>query len=227
MGDYLIDLKGIEKTYTTGNGPLTVLKHIDLAVCPGEFMAVMGPSGSGKSTLLHIMGCLEKPTSGIYRFDGKYVFNAGDNELSAVRSRLVGFVFQTFNLIPFLSLLENVELPFLYSDMDADETRQRALSAISKVGLLKRVSHRPSELSGGEMQRTAIARAIAVKPKLVLADEPTGNLDSQTGEGILGIFKELHAEGATIVMVTHDHQVASHAQRTIKIQDGKIGGSIH
>jgi putative ABC transport system ATP-binding protein len=227
MGDYLIDLQGIEKAYASGNGPLPILKRIDLAIRPGEFVAVMGPSGSGKSTLLHIMGCLDKPTSGIYRFDGKDVLNAGDKELSALRSSSVGFVFQTFNLIPFLSLLENVELPFLYSDMDVDETRQRALSAIEKVGLSGRITHRPSELSGGEMQRTAIARAIAVRPKLILADEPTGNLDSHTGEGILALFKKLHAEGATIVMVTHDHQVASFAQRTYQIHDGRIGDLFH
>jgi putative ABC transport system ATP-binding protein len=227
MSDYLIDLQGIEKEYVSGSRQLPVLKHIDLNIRPGEFVAVMGPSGSGKSTLLHIIGCLEKPSAGTYRFDGMDILNAGDQELSALRSHSLGFVFQTFNLIPFLSLLENVELPFLYSDMDADETRQRALSAIEKVGLSERVGHRPCELSGGEMQRTAIARAVAVQPKLILADEPTGNLDSHTGKGILSLFKQLNAEGAAIIMVTHDHQVASYAQKRMQIRDGTIGDSFH
>ena len=223
MGSYLIELNGVEKEYFIGGQRLQILKNINLCIKQGEFVSVMGPSGSGKSTLLHIIGCLEKPTSGNYLFEGMNVLDAGDAELSKLRSSSLGFVFQTFNLIPFLTLLENVELPFLYlSNIDINDARQRALLAVRKVGLSDRLMHRPSELSGGEMQRTAIARAIAVNPKLILADEPTGNLDSHTGKDILQFFKELHSDGATIIMVTHDHQVASCAQKIVVIADGKI-----
>jgi putative ABC transport system ATP-binding protein len=222
MSDSLIVLNGIEKKYTIGDRQLHVLKNINLRVSCGEFVSVMGPSGSGKTTLLYLVGCLEKPTSGNYRFDGMDVLEASDGELSKLRSTSLGFVFQTFNLIPYLSLLENVELPFLYLNIDYHEARRRSVWAVKKVGLFDRRSHRPSELSGGEMQRAAIARAIAANPKLVLADEPTGNLDSRTGREILAIFRELHAEGTTIIMVTHDETVASSAQKIIMIQDGKI-----
>jgi len=224
MSLYLIELNEIDKEYNIGEKKLHVLKRVTLRIKSGEFVCITGPSGSGKSTLLHIIGCLEKPTAGGYLLDGINVLNAGDDELSRLRSNSLGFVFQTFNLISFLTLLENVELPFLYSNSNIDKkhARQKALSAIKRVGLSDRVTHRPLQLSGGEMQRTAIARAIAINPKLILADEPTGNLDSQTGENILDILKKLHADGTTIMMVTHDMQVASAAQKTIQIQDGRI-----
>ncbi len=224
MSLYLIELNEIDKEYNIGEKKLHVLKRVTLSIKSGEFVCITGPSGSGKSTLLHIIGCLEKPTAGGYLLDGINVLNAGDDELSRLRSNSLGFVFQTFNLISFLTLLENVELPFLYSNSNIDKkhARQKALSAIKRVGLSDRVTHRPLQLSGGEMQRTAIARAIAINPKLILADEPTGNLDSQTGENILDILKKLHADGTTIMMVTHDMQVASAAQKTIQIQDGRI-----
>ncbi len=220
----LIELNEIDKEYRIGENKLHVLRRVTLHIKSGEFVCVTGPSGSGKSTLLHIIGCLDRPTAGDYLLDGVNVLNAGDESLSRLRSNSLGFVFQTFNLISFLTLLENVELPFLYSDSNIDKkhARQKALSAIKRVGLSDRITHRPFQLSGGEMQRTAIARAIAINPKLILADEPTGNLDSKTGKNILDILKKLHADGTTIMMVTHDMQVASAAQKTIQIQDGSI-----
>ena len=220
----LIELNEIDKEYRIGENKLHVLRRVTLHIKSGEFVCVTGPSGSGKSTLLHIIGCLDRPTAGDYLLDGVNVLNAGDESLSRLRSNSLGFVFQTFNLISFLTLLENVELPFLYSDSNIDKkhARQKALSAIKRVGLSDRITHRPFQLSGGEMQRTAIARAIAINPKLILADEPTGNLDSKTGKNILDILKKLHADGTTIMMVTHDMQVASAAQKTIQIQGGSI-----
>ena len=222
MSLHLIELNKIDKEYHIGEKKLHVLKQVTLYIKSGEFVCVTGPSGSGKSTLLHIIGCLERPTAGGYLLDGINVLNADDEALSKLRSNSLGFVFQTFNLISFLTLLENVELPFLYSNIDKKYARQKALSAIKRVGLSDRITHRPSALSGGEMQRTAIARAIAINPKLILADEPTGNLDSQTGKDILDIFKKLHADGTTIMLVTHDMQVASAAEKTIQIQDGRV-----
>jgi putative ABC transport system ATP-binding protein len=182
----------------------------------------MGPSGSGKSTLLYILGCLDRPTSGTYLLEGRDVSQASDKELSRLRANQIGFVFQTFNLLPHLSLVENVALPFLYSALDDQTAKERVMSAIQRVGLADRLTHRPTELSGGEMQRVAIARALAIEPNLILADEPTGNLDSKTSLEILALFQRLNESGSTIVMVTHDREVASYAQRVLLLKDGKF-----
>ncbi len=225
MKPFLVELTGIAKEYPVGNKKLRVLKNIRLSVEAHEFLCITGPSGSGKSTLLNIIGCLEQPSKGNYTFDGMNVLGIDDTQLSRLRARSFGFVFQTFNLVPSLNLVENVELPFLYSREDSRCAREKALKAIEEVGLSDRRGHRPAELSGGEMQRTAIARAIAVNPKLMLADEPTGNLDSLTGRKILEIFQYLNRHGTTIIMVTHDQQVARFARRTLYIQDGEIADS--
>ncbi len=218
----IIEAKGLFKQYTVGRSFVDALKGIDFCVDAGEFVAVMGPSGSGKSTLLYILGCLELPTSGAYRFSGMDMLSASDTALSHLRAHRIGFVFQTFNLVNALSVYENVELPFYYSNRPKNERHRRVTEAIRRVGLTPRIRHRPSELSGGEMQRAAIARALAVGPGLILADEPTGNLDSQTGKEILRLFSEMHEEGAAIVMVTHDRDVARYARRTVFFKDGNI-----
>lgn len=220
MTSFLIDAKKIVKQYPLKSEMVTVLKGVDLQVRHGEFIAVMGPSGSGKSTLMHILGCLDRPTSGTYYLDGNDVSLLSDEKLSGVRAGYIGFVFQTFNLVPALSVLENVELPFLYSQGDGAAAKERCLAALKQVGLSDRLDHRPSELSGGEMQRTAIARAIAVNPKLILADEPTGNLDSKNGKDILGLFHDLNRAGTAIVMITHDAAVAGQAQKQYLLSDG-------
>ncbi len=222
MIPFLINASGIGKKFDIGSTALTVLGEIDLTVKTGEFVAIMGPSGSGKSTLLHILGCLDRPSSGRYYFSGQDVLHASDRQLSRIRSETIGFVFQTFNLIPSLNVYENVELPFLYQSMQAKRVKQKVTEAIDLVGLKPRVMHKPSELSGGEMQRVAIARAISIQPKLILADEPTGNLDTETGNDIMELFKDLHNLGATVVMVTHNQTVADFAQRTIQLVDGRI-----
>ncbi len=226
LGPSLIEAKGITKEFRKGESVVHALRGIDMRLAESEFLAVMGPSGSGKSTLLHILGCLERPTSGDYMLGGLNVLEASDEELSHIRASRIGFVFQTFNLVPHLDVYENVELPFLYSSSDDQEIKQRVLEAIKRVGLNERLKHRPAELSGGEMQRTAIARAIAIKPAIILADEPTGNLDSNTGLEILTLFQKLHEDGATIAMITHDRTVASFAQKTTLFKDGKCVDTI-
>ncbi len=226
LGPSLIEAKGITKEFRKGESVVHALRGIDMRLAESEFLAVMGPSGSGKSTLLHILGCLERPTSGDYMLGGLNVLEASDEELSHIRASRIGFVFQTFNLVPHLDVYENVELPFLYSSFDDQEIKQRVLEAIKRVGLNERLKHRPAELSGGEMQRTAIARAIAIKPAIILADEPTGNLDSNTGLEILTLFQKLHEDGATIAMITHDRTVASFAQKTSLFKDGKCVDTI-
>jgi putative ABC transport system ATP-binding protein len=218
----IIDASGIFKTYRKQNISIPVLRNVDLCLEPGAFLGVMGVSGSGKSTLLNILGCLDRPTSGSYRLDGMDVLDASDDRLSHLRSRYIGFVFQTFNLIPTLTVAENVELPFLYQPANSDTVRDRVQTAVDQVGLAQRRDHRPTELSGGEMQRAAIARALAMDPKLILADEPTGNLDSQSSRDIMGIFKRLHGQGRTIIMVTHNPQIASMAESRITLNDGQI-----
>ena len=219
---YLVEISKISKEYHIGATKLKVLNDIDFCLNKGEFVAFMGASGSGKSTLLHILGCLERPTSGAYYLNGRDVINTSDKDLSYIRANSIGIIFQTFNLLPHLNIYENVELPFLYRSFDDSEIAEKVIQSIEQVGLKNRLRHKPTELSGGEMQRVAIARAICMNPFLILADEPTGNLDSQTGLEILSIFKRLHNDGATIIMVTHDHQVASFAQKTITLKDGKF-----
>ncbi len=216
----MIKLQQITKTYTLGKRELQVLKGIDLSVEKGELVAIMGPSGSGKTTLLNIVGCLDRPTTGSYHLDGKEVSSLSSGELAAIRARKVGFIFQTFNLLPRLSALANVELGLKYAGTD---DRDLALEALRRVGLADRANHRPTELSGGEQQRVAIARALVKRPPVVLADEPTGNLDSKSGEEILALLTELHREqGITLVMITHDPDVARRCQRIIRLRDGLV-----
>jgi putative ABC transport system ATP-binding protein len=216
----MIKLERITKTYTLGKRELQVLKGIDLCVEQGELVAIMGPSGSGKTTLLNIIGCLDRPTSGSYHLDGKEVSSLSSTELAAIRAKKIGFVFQTFNLLPRLSALANVELGLKYAGID---DRDLALEALRRVGLADRANHRPTELSGGEQQRVAIARALAKRPPVILADEPTGNLDSKSGEEVLSLLTELHKEqGITLVMITHDPDVARRCQRIIRLKDGLV-----
>lgn len=219
-------LSHIHKHYTMGSHRLEVLKDVSLAIEPGEFLAIMGPSGSGKSTLLHILGCLERPSAGEVRFQNLLISTLDDPALSRLRNRKIGFVFQAFHLIPRLSVLGNVEVPLLYSRLSVKEARQRALSAIESVGLGERLQHGPSELSGGERQRVAIARALVNDPILILADEPTGNLDARTGREVMEIFLRLNADGKTIVVVTHNHEVAAFTRRRVVLEDGRISASV-
>jgi len=218
----LIQLAGVTKTYDAGELAVAALSGIDLAIEKGQMAAIIGPSGSGKSTLMHIMGCLDAPSSGSYHLDGEDVSSLSSFQLAGVRNRKIGFVFQTFNLLPKASLLRNVELPLLYAGVGGAERRQRAAHALGRVGLGERARHRPSELSGGQRQRAAIARALVMEPSLILADEPTGNLDSKTGLEILSIFDAMHARGETIVIVTHDPRIAERCERVVRIVDGRI-----
>ncbi|OHB64577.1 MAG: macrolide ABC transporter ATP-binding protein [Planctomycetes bacterium RBG_13_50_24] len=219
---HLITAAGICKEFHVGSSTLKILENIDLSLHRGEFIAIMGPSGSGKTTLLYILGCLERPSSGSYLLNGVNIIDASDDELSHLRANNIGFIFQTFNLLPGLNVYENIEAPFLYRSIDDSRIKGRIMDSIAQVGLLERIRHKPSELSGGEMQRVAIARAICADPLLVLADEPTGNLDSHTGMEILKIFKVLHANGSTIILITHNREVASVADRIVYLRDGKL-----
>jgi putative ABC transport system ATP-binding protein len=218
----LIRLSGVTKTYDAGELAVQALRGVDLRVERGQMAAIIGPSGSGKSTLMHIVGCLDAPTSGTYVLDGQDVSDLSSFQLAGIRNRKIGFVFQTFNLLPKASLLRNVELPLLYAGYSGGDRRERAMAALARVGLAERQKHRPSELSGGQRQRAAIARAIVMDPSLILADEPTGNLDSKTGSEILQIFHEMHGRGETIVIVTHDPRIAEQCQRIVRIVDGQI-----
>lgn len=221
MGEsVLISLRDIKKSYILPKVTIEVLKGIDMEVTEKEFVAIMGPSGSGKSTLLHIIGCLDRPTSGIYLFLNVDVNQKTDNELAEIRNRKLGFVFQTFNLLPRFPVWKNVELPLLYSGVSADERKQRAMEILEKVNLSHRPEHYPNELSGGEQQRVAIARALINNPAIILADEPTGNLDSHSGKEIIEIFKGLNREGVTILLVTHEKGIAEEAGRVITLKDG-------
>src|SRR5512143_1684220 len=218
----LIRMEGVTKTYDAGELAVQALRGIDLAIEKGQMVAIIGPSGSGKSTLMHILGCLDAPSSGSYRLDGRDVSELSGFQLAAIRNQKIGFVFQTFNLLPKASLLRNVELPLLYAGIGGAERKEIAREALKKVGLLERAKHRPSELSGGQRQRAAIARAIVNGPSLILADEPTGNLDTKTGLEILEIFDEMHDRGETIVIVTHDPRIAERCERVVQIVDGLI-----
>ena len=223
---FVIVGRDLRKTYTLGGGlQVHALRGLDLDVRRGEYAAIMGPSGSGKSTLLQILGCLDLPTSGSYRLAGEEVAALDEDELSTIRNRRIGFVFQAYNLLGRATALDNVALPLLYRGLNLRDRRERALGALERVGLSDRVHHRPNELSGGQKQRVAIARALATDPDILLADEPTGNLDSRTGEEILGLFDDLHGEGRTILMVTHEQEVAEHCERIIRIRDGVVEAS--
>ena len=223
----LIELKNICKSYPLEGLNLKILKGINLQIESGEFVAIMGPSGSGKSTLMNILGCLDKPTSGHYQLDGKNVEKLSPDELAEIRNQKIGFVFQGFNLLSRTTALENVELPMVYAQVPAEERRERAVKALKQVGLDKRMYHQPNQLSGGQQQRVAIARAIVGRPGLILADEPTGNLDSKNGGEVLQILDELHRDGATIIMVTHSQRDASQADYIINLFDGRIVESLN
>jgi putative ABC transport system ATP-binding protein len=218
----MIELVNITKTYHMGSIDITVLTDISLNVQRGEFIAVMGPSGSGKSTLMNILGCLDRPTSGVYYFETREISTLTNDELALVRNTKIGFVFQTFNLLPRFSALKNVEVPLIYGGVPARQRRERAAPLLEKVGLGPRMQHKPTELSGGQQQRVAIARALVNNPPLLLADEPTGNLDSSSGEEILKILTELNRQGVTIIIVTHDSDVAAQCKRIINLKDGRI-----
>jgi putative ABC transport system ATP-binding protein len=221
-GAPVLHLRDVVKTYTMGDEQIHALSGVSVDIHRNEYVAVMGPSGSGKSTLMNIVGCLDVPTSGTYSLDGAMVANKSETELADIRNRMIGFVFQTFNLIPRANILHNVELPLIYGGMSKSERRERAVDALRKVGLEDRMLHRPNELSGGQRQRVAIARALVFNPSIVLADEPTGNLDTHTGEEIMDILDAMHANGQTIILVTHEDNIAAHAQRTIRLRDGQI-----
>ncbi|PLS39144.1 macrolide ABC transporter ATP-binding protein [Carnobacterium maltaromaticum] len=218
----MIDLKDIVKIYRTGGEELVALKEISLHIAEGEFTSIMGPSGSGKSTMMNILGLLDRFDSGTYILNGQNVTGLSDNESAHVRNKEIGFVFQSFNLMPRMTISENVELPMVYAGIPAKERKERALKALDRVGLSDRVKHRPNEISGGQKQRVAIARAIVNTPAVLMADEPTGNLDSKTILEIMRIFQELNAEGTTIVMVTHEPEVAAYTKRIVSFRDGEI-----
>ncbi|NLS89045.1 ABC transporter ATP-binding protein [Bacillus subtilis] len=218
----MLTLNNISKSYKLGKEEVPILKHINLTVQAGEFLAIMGPSGSGKSTLMNIIGCLDRPTSGTYTLDQIDILKGKDGALAEIRNESIGFVFQTFHLLPRLTALQNVELPMIYNKVKKKERRQRAYEALEKVGLKDRVSYKPPKLSGGQKQRVAIARALVNQPRFILADEPTGALDTKSSEQILSLFSELHREGKTIIMITHDPDVAKKADRTIFIRDGEL-----
>jgi putative ABC transport system ATP-binding protein len=218
----MIELSAITKSYRMGELELNILNGISLQVNRGELIAIMGPSGSGKSTLMNIIGCLDRPTSGAYRFENREIGAMTDDELAEVRNAKLGFVFQTFNLLPRFSAVKNVEVPLIYSGVSARERRERAVPLLKKVGLADRMEHKPTELSGGQQQRVAIARALVNNPPLLLADEPTGNLDSRSGEDILNILTALNDQGVTMIIVTHDENVADRCRRIITLKDGRI-----
>ncbi len=221
---HLIALKDITKFYQMGDTTVHALDGVSLTIEKNEYLAIMGPSGSGKSTLMNIIGCLDTPTSGIYLFNGVNVSEMNDNQLAKIRNKEIGFVFQTFNLLARSDALHNVELPLIYGGYSSSERKRLAKKALEHVGLADRMHHKPNELSGGQRQRVAIARALVTHPSIILADEPTGNLDTKTGDEIMELFEELHEEGNTIILVTHEEYIAEHAHRIIRIRDGKVEG---
>ncbi len=218
----LIEIKNLNKDYVMGEVSVPALIDINLNIEQNEYVSIMGPSGSGKSTLMNILGCLDTPTSGSFRFRDVDVSTLNDDALSAMRNKEIGFIFQNFNLLPKVNAIQNVEMPLIYAGIKADERKKRAIEALDRVGLTDRMHHKPSELSGGQRQRVAIARALVSKPGILLADEPTGALDSKTGVDIMRLFDELHAEGNTIILITHEHEIANYAHRSIFIKDGSI-----
>ena len=221
-GNLVIRIEGVTKLYRMGAETVHALRGVNVEIRRNEYLAIMGPSGSGKSTLMNMLGCLDTPTAGRYDFNGKNVAHMVDDELAEIRNREIGFVFQTFNLLPRSDALHNVELPLVYAGVGPAERRERALEALRNVGLGDRVHHRPNELSGGQRQRVAIARALVNRPSILLADEPTGNLDSRTGEEIMALFEQLYDQGNTIIVVTHEEDIARHARRIVWLRDGLI-----
>lgn len=218
----LVEVMDVSKVYNPGENEVRALDHVSVSIEEGEFVAIIGHSGSGKSTLMNMLGCLDVPSSGTYRLHGQNVSELDDDELSDIRNREIGFIFQGFNLIPNLTALENVELPLIYRGVGKAKRTELSRTALEKVGLGHRMEHKPAEMSGGQQQRVAIARAIAQAPPVILADEPTGNLDSRSTQEIMGILKELHSEGRTVILITHDNEIAAQAKRVIKIKDGRI-----
>jgi putative ABC transport system ATP-binding protein len=222
----LVELRNVSKIYRLGEEEIRALDDVTLDIDEGELISIIGPSGSGKSTLMHILGCLDSPSKGTIKLDGIMIQNASSRQLAAIRNRKIGFVFQFFNLLPKLNVVQNVELPMIYSGISAKERRKRALASLEAVDLANRAKHRPSQLSGGQQQRVAIARALVNDPRIVFADEPTGNLDSHTGDAILNLFRQLSQAGRTIVLVTHDPEIAAVTPRRIEIRDGKIAAKV-
>jgi putative ABC transport system ATP-binding protein len=222
----LVELRHVSKIYHLGGEEIRALDDVSLDIHAGEFISIIGPSGSGKSTLMHILGCLDTPTKGTIQLDGVMIQDASARQLAGIRNRKIGFVFQFFNLLPKLNVLQNVELPMIYSGVSSRERRKQALAALESVNLADRTLHRPSQLSGGQQQRVAIARALVNNPRIVFADEPTGNLDSHTGEAILQLFRQLSQQGRTIVLVTHDPEIAAVTPRRIEIRDGKVAEKV-
>jgi len=222
MTDLVIRIRGLRRDYDMGSEVVHALRGVDLDIARNEYVAIMGPSGSGKSTMMNLIGCLDTPSGGEYWLNGHEVSRMSDDALARVRNREIGFVFQTFNLLPRATALQNVELPLVYAGVSTRERHTRAREALQRVGLGDRMDHRPNELSGGQRQRVAIARALVNRPSILLADEPTGNLDSATSEEIMRVFATLHAEGQTVIMVTHEADIAAHADRTVVLRDGKV-----
>jgi putative ABC transport system ATP-binding protein len=222
----LVELRNVRKIYHLGGEEIRALDGISLDIDPGEFISIIGPSGSGKSTLMHILGCLDSPSEGTIQLDGTMIHNASPRQLAHIRNQKIGFVFQFFNLLPKLNVLQNVELPMIYGGVSTKDRQQRAMEALKLVGLENRSKHRPSQLSGGQQQRVAIARALVNNPRIIFADEPTGNLDSHTGEAILALFRKLSTEGRTIILVTHDPEIAAVTPRRIEIRDGKVSEKV-
>ncbi|MEO6006292.1 MAG: ABC transporter ATP-binding protein [Opitutus sp.] len=222
VGSLVIEIEGVTKLYKMGSETIHALRGVSLDIRRNEYLAIMGPSGSGKSTLMNMLGCLDTPTAGRYEFSGKNVASMVDDELADIRNREIGFVFQTFNLLPRSNALHNVELPLIYAGLSKHERIERAKTALTNVGLGDRMHHRPNELSGGQRQRVAIARALVTQPSIILADEPTGNLDSKTGVEIMALFEQLYEQGNTIIVVTHEEDIARHARRIVRLRDGLI-----
>ncbi|MVO10921.1 ATP-binding cassette domain-containing protein [Flavobacterium sp. TP390] len=222
MAQPIIEIKGITRDFPLGDETIHVLKGIDLTINKGEYVALMGPSGSGKSTLMNLLGCLDTPTSGSYVLNGKLVSQMHDDELAEIRNKEIGFVFQTFNLMPRTTALDNVALPMVYAGFSKSERNERATEVLTQVGLADRMDHKPNQLSGGQRQRVAVGRALVNKPAIILADEPTGNLDSKTSVEIMNLFNEIHAKGNTVILVTHEEDIAAYAHRIIRLRDGLI-----
>jgi putative ABC transport system ATP-binding protein len=218
----IIRLDHVSRVYQVGESEVRALDDVSLAIPPGEFAAIMGPSGSGKSTMLNVLGCLDTPTSGRYLLDGESVENLSEDQLADVRQRKIGFIFQSYHLVGRMTAARNVELPLIFAGVEPRERRERVRAAIESVGLAKRITHRPDQLSGGERQRVAIARALVMEPRILLADEPTGNLDTRSGEEIVALLERVNAQGLTVVLVTHDPRVAAHARRVLRMSDGQI-----
>ena len=226
MSDTIIEIKGLKREFTVGSEVVKALKGVDVSVKKNEYLAMMGPSGSGKSTLMNLLGCLDTPTAGAYNLNGTDVSSLKDDDLAEIRNKEIGFIFQTFNLLPRLTALENVYLPLVYAGFSSEERNNKAKDVLEKVGLGDRMDHRPNQLSGGQRQRVAVARALVNDPSIILADEPTGNLDSKTSLDIMRLFEEIHQMGNTLIVVTHEEEVASHAHRILRLKDGLVASDL-